>query len=305
MGFVKNAKKFVKSFFPKNSTAASLLLVVSTYTTLLAIVDQASIKEAIKDADDQTIFNINEEVKNVTVSTISKSILWNCRDLSVTKNYYKGFYIALITFLFGYIIIGMWKCCRCFEEDEDKENCGVVCCLQLASDWCLRIALIFLLTSYDIDPWICFNGPSNIVYNEDSHEVELLFPDSALRYQIAAGFISTVFGMLGWILGFISRARRLRSRTSRWPSAVMSELPACSTPTSTVRLSPSAACPTLRARPGREHSPTIRPAPPGRYSAGRSTAPWRALSCSPSSTSTRSGSRPPPTTPKSNFTPSR
>lgn len=199
MGFNKKAKKCVKSIFPKNSTAASFLAVVSTYTTLLAIVDQASTKEAIKDADDQTIFNINEEVTNVTVSAISKSILWNCRDLSVTRNYYKGFYIVLITFLLGYVIIGMFKFCRCCCSDEDE--CNVICCFQVLSDWCLRISLIFLLTSYDIDPWVCFEGPSSIVYNEDSHEVELLFPDSVLRYQIGAGFISTILGMVGWGLG--------------------------------------------------------------------------------------------------------
>ena len=195
---VDKIKKCAKSFFPKNSTAASLLLVVTTYTTIVAIVDQAATKEAIKDADDQTIFNINEEVMNVTVSAISKSILWNCRDFSVTKNYYKGFYIALMVFLFGYVIIGMSKSCRCSDEDK----CGMVYVFQILSDFCLRISLIFLLTSYDVDPWICFDGPSSIIYDEDSHEVELLFPDSVLTYQIVAGFISTILGITGWVLGW-------------------------------------------------------------------------------------------------------
>ena len=197
-------KNLVKSFFPKNSTAASFLVVVSTYTTLLAIVDQASTKEGIKDADDQTIFNINEEITNVTVSAISKSILWNCRDFSVTKNYYKGFYIVLISVLLGYVIIGMSKICRCTigDDDEDEyDNCNIVCCPQFISDWFLRISLIFLLTSYDIDPWVCFTGPSSIIYMEDSHEVELRFPNSVLRYQKGAGFISAILGIIGWILG--------------------------------------------------------------------------------------------------------
>ena len=197
-------KNLVKSLFPKNSTAASFLVVVSTYTTLLAIVDQASTKEGIKDADDQTIFNINEEITNVTVSAMSKSILWNCRDFSVTKNYYKGFYIVLISVLLGYVIIGMSKICRCTicDDDEDEyDNCNIVCCPQFISDWFLRISLIFLLTSYDIDPWVCFTGPSSIIYMEDSHEVELRFPNSVLRYQKGAGFISAILGIIGWILG--------------------------------------------------------------------------------------------------------
>lgn len=213
------AKKCCKQFWPKNVTAASILLVVSTYTTLLAIVDQVSTKEALKDADDQAIFNINEEITNVTVSAITKSILWNCRDFSVTKNYYKGFYIALLTILFGYVIIGMSKLCRCCccddccefcekrcEECHDIENCEYeestcMTFLQILSDIFLRGSLIFLLTSYDIDPWICFSGPSDVIYMEDTHEVDLLFPKDALRYQKAGPILSAFFGIVGWILG--------------------------------------------------------------------------------------------------------
>ena len=193
-----DAKDFCRQFWPKNSTAASFLLVVSTYTTLLAIVDQASTKEAIKDADNQTMFDIDEEIMNVTVSAISKSLLWNCRDYSVTKNYYKGFYIALITILLSYIIIGMSKFSQCCFYDSDSTP---IHCLQLLSDWCLRISLIFLLTSYDIDPWICFHGPSSITYMEDTQEVDLELPVSVLRYQKGAPFIATAFGLAGWILG--------------------------------------------------------------------------------------------------------
>ena len=195
-----DAKDHCRQFWPKNSTAASFLLVVSTYTTLLAIVDQASTKEAIKDADNQTVFDIDEDITNVTVSAISKSILWNCRDYSVTKDYYRGFYIALITILLSYIIIGMSKLCICFHDDDDDSD-PAIGCLQFSSDCCLRISLIFLLTSYDIDPWVCFHGPSSITYMEETHEVDLEFPNSVLIYQTVAPFLSTIFGLVGWGLG--------------------------------------------------------------------------------------------------------
>ena len=189
-----------KQFFPKNDIAASFLLVVSTYTTLLAIVDQASTKEALKDADNQTKFNINEDIVNVTISQISKSILWNCREYSVTKGYYRGFYIALITILLAYVIIGMSKVPRrCFCDEDCEKTCAQV--LQFLSDCSLRVSLIFLLTSYDVDPWACLLGPSSIDYIEDTQAVELKFPVSVLRYQTGAPFISGFFGVLGWILG--------------------------------------------------------------------------------------------------------
>ena len=193
-----NIKDHCKQFWPKNSTAASLLFVVSTYTTLLAIVDQASTKEAIKDADNQTMFNIDRETMNVTVGAISKSILWNCRDYSVTKNYYKGFYIALITILLLYVIFGMSKICRCCYDDSKSTK--IIWC-QLLSDWVLRISLVFLLTSYDIDPWICFHGPSSITYDEDTHEVDLKHPESVLIYQKISPFLATGLGLIGWGLG--------------------------------------------------------------------------------------------------------
>ena len=189
-----------KQFWPKNSTAASLLLVVSTYTTLLAIVDQASTKEAIKDANNQTMFNIDGEIENVTVRAISKSLLWNCRDYSETKNFYKGFYIALITILLAYVLFGMSKICRCCYDDCSSDP-TVTTWFQLLSDWALRISLVFLLTSYDIDPWICFQGPSSITYDEDTQEVDLRHPESVLIYQQVAPFLATGFGLLGWVLG--------------------------------------------------------------------------------------------------------
>ena len=184
-----------RQFWPKNSTAARFLLVVSTYTALLTIVDQVSTKEAIEDADNQTVFDIDEEITNVTVTTISKSILWNFRDYSVTKNYYKGFYIMIITILLFYIIVLMSKFCRC-------DSSLTIDCLQCLSDWCFRISLIFLLTSYDIDPWICFTGPSNITYTEETQEVDLEIPHNVLVYQIIAPFLAIVLGLLaGWGLG--------------------------------------------------------------------------------------------------------
>ena len=198
MQLMEKCAKSCFKFWPKKSTSARLLLFVSTYTTLLAIVDQTSTKEALKDADNQSRFNINEEFRNVTVSAISKSILWNCRDYSVTSKYYKGFYTFLMVILFAYVIFGMSRICRCCCGDCD--DCGTSC-LQCLSDWCLRISLIFLLTSYDIDPWACFCGPSSISYSRVTQEVELKFPNDPLRYQKGAPFISAFFGLVGWILG--------------------------------------------------------------------------------------------------------
>lgn len=195
-----------RHFWPKNSIAASVLLVVSTYTTLIAIVDQASTKEALKDADNQTVFNINEEIRNVTVSVISKSILWNCREYSMTRSYYKNIYILLITALFVYIFIGMFKIPRYYRRlidnrscENDERKCEYI--IQAASDWLIRISLVFMLTSYDVSPWLCFCGPSSIIYTKDTQDVDLEIPNSIINYQKAAPIISLILGMTGWLIG--------------------------------------------------------------------------------------------------------
>ena len=95
----------------------------------------------------------------------------------------------------------MSKICRCCYDD-DADSTKITCC-QLLSDWILRISLLFLLTSYDIDPWNCLNGPSSITYDEDTHEVDLEHPESVLIYQQVAPFLATVLGLLGWGLGML------------------------------------------------------------------------------------------------------
>ena len=70
---------------------------------------------------------------------------------------------------------------------------------QLASGICIRISLILIVTSYDIDPWACFEGPSNITYNDIDQTVTLTFSERTLNYQKVAPFFSVAIGM-GWII---------------------------------------------------------------------------------------------------------
>ena len=192
-------RKFCKQFWPKHSKAAAFLLIISTYTTILSILEQLSTREALKDADNQTIFTISDEISGVTVSTISQSILWNCREHSMTRNYYKTFYIILVTGVFVYIVIGMNK--RVNEGCCNDGDMALVHTFQYLSDWCLRASLLFLITSSDIDPWLCFSGPSRITYLEDTQEVELRFPNSPLTYQRIGPIFTAIFGIVGWISG--------------------------------------------------------------------------------------------------------
>jgi len=221
-----STKTCLTQCLPKNHIAGSLLLIISTYSTLLAIVEQTSTKEALRDADNKTIFDINEEYTNVTISKISSPILWNCRNYSMTRHNYRNIYVTLIVVTLLWIIIGMFKipftgmgifhwcktktesrCCGCLKESSsslETKDC-ILTCLQLLSNIILRLSLIFMITSFDIDTWACIHGPSSIKYVKNTQVVELTLPKSIIYYHVVGLSVAFVLGIIGWIIGvFVS-----------------------------------------------------------------------------------------------------
>ena len=190
---------FFKRLLPQGSE--KVLFVVSTYSTLLSIVDQASSKEAAKDSNNETIFRVSDEIVNVTVAEISNAVLWNCRDSSITRLFYQRFYIAIVTCLLAYVVVFMTS----FTKNCCTKKFGDFDCFQLASDILIRISLLLIVTSYDIDPWACFGGPSNITYNEFDQTVKLTFSENTLNYQKVAPLFSLVIGIWGWIISAIGQ----------------------------------------------------------------------------------------------------
>ena len=229
----------VENFFRSLDTIAEkFILVIATYTTLLAIIDQTSTVEALKDSDNQTVFNINEQITNVTISEISKSILWNCRDYSVTKQYYKAIYEAVIAISIIWITYGMLKLPKCVLHCFEEANCYFAQSLQCMSDWCLHISLIFLLLSYDIDPWACIEGPSSIRYMEDSQVVVLKFHNSPLQFQIGGSIVAATLGLLGWICAMYltttaDLTKRRRAAAAAAATTTTTTTPAATTTTTT------------------------------------------------------------------------
>ena len=187
------------SILPQGSE--KVLFAVSTYSTLLAIIDQTSSKEAAKDSNNETLFTVSDEIVNVTVAGVSNAVLWNCRDYSITRSFYRRFYIAVVVCLFAYVFIFMtkitkkWITCDCSSFDWYK----------LASAIYIRISLILIVTSYDIDPWACFEGPSSISYNEFDQTVTLTFSERTLGYQKVAPIVSLIIGILGWLCSIIGQ----------------------------------------------------------------------------------------------------
>lgn len=175
--------------FPIN--AKKYIGALGFYATFLSTIDALSMKEALKDANGKNNFIIDDDIVNATVSEISHAVLWNCREYSVTKNFYKGIYAFGYALLFSYLIIFMtsWK---------KPGNCGINNILKIISEVVYRFSLAFMLTSYDVDPLACFTGPESISYDESEQAVDLTFNTGVLRYQKGAAVISVVFALIAF-----------------------------------------------------------------------------------------------------------
>ena len=195
----KSTIYWLKSILPQGSE--KVLFAVSTYSTLLAIIDQTSSKEAAKDSNNETLFTVSDEIVNVTVAGVSNAVLWNCRLSSATRAFYKNFYIAVVVCLFAYVFIFITR----ITKKQITCECSSFDWYKLASAIYIRISLILIVTSYDIDPWACFDGPSSISYNDFDQTVTLTFSERTLGYQKVAPIVSLIIGILGYLCSIIGQ----------------------------------------------------------------------------------------------------
>ena len=73
-------------------------IITYAYITIVNLISSTANSEATSDANGMSLFNVTSspEYTNVEVDSISDAILWNCRRQSVTKQYYRFLYWALI-----------------------------------------------------------------------------------------------------------------------------------------------------------------------------------------------------------------
>ena len=71
-----------------------IFIVVSVYITISSAITTAANNEAASDGDGNRTFNVTSrpEHANLQISDVSNAVLWNCREKSVTNQYYKVLY---------------------------------------------------------------------------------------------------------------------------------------------------------------------------------------------------------------------
>ena len=83
-----------------------MFIITYVYVSVVNLISTTANSEASEDIHSTKLFNVTSQPKHtdVNVSFIDDVILWNCRDHSVTKHYYRGLYWMLISAFLGTII---------------------------------------------------------------------------------------------------------------------------------------------------------------------------------------------------------
>ena len=76
-----------------------IFIIVSVYITIDATITTAANNEAANDTNGNGTFDLTSrsEHQNVLVSQVTNSVLWNCREKSLTKQYYRALYGLLFS----------------------------------------------------------------------------------------------------------------------------------------------------------------------------------------------------------------
>ena len=108
----------------------TVFIITYVFITVVSLISATANSEATRDAKSTSLFNVTLKYLNVNVSYISDAVLWNCRKLSVTKNYYKGLYWMLIgatgTLLVFFLIVKI----------------GIVCCAKHGDTYLWHLAVM-------------------------------------------------------------------------------------------------------------------------------------------------------------------
>ena len=103
-----------------------LFIIVSIYTTVASVISTTAHNEAIKDTTSERPFNVTNRPEHidVIVQEVSNAILWDCRENSVTRSYYKSLYGLLFTSfgLIGTIFIGARLSVMCGWRSKLSHN---------------------------------------------------------------------------------------------------------------------------------------------------------------------------------------
>ena len=198
--------------FPKDLNIC--FKIAASYITAYSTITTASDAEATSDLGSTQ--DVNDVYKQVKVESISSHILWNCREYSTTRRYYKAFFhMLLVALILAFVLTTKLPSWQSFKEWlwfiaslkqkklklPSQQSCKKW--LEFITSMIMKTSFLILLTTYDISIWECLEGPSEIIYNTETSEVELNHKKSAIAYQCGGSIASLVLLFMGMILSIV------------------------------------------------------------------------------------------------------
>lgn len=151
--------------------------------------------------------------KQVKVESISSHILWNYREYSTTRRYYKAFFrMLLVALILAFVFTTKLPSWQSFKEWlrfiaslkqkklklPSRQSCKKW--LEFITTVIVKTSFFILLTTYDISIWECLEGPSEIIYSNETTAIELNYMKSAIAYQHGGSIASLVLLVMGMIM---------------------------------------------------------------------------------------------------------
>ena len=101
-------------------------IITFAYITTINLISSTANLHASTDKSKLMLFDVSSEYINVNVTSINDDVLWNCRPLSDTSDYYKFLYWMVITVTL-IVLIG-YSTTKLITLLMVSNNCGCQCC---------------------------------------------------------------------------------------------------------------------------------------------------------------------------------
>ena len=101
-------------------------IITFAFISTISLISSAANVHVTTDKQEKILLNVSSEYMNVNVTSINDAVLWNCRRLSVTRDYYKFFYKMVLTAMI--MIMIMFLLAKIIGFITVSSHFGCKCC---------------------------------------------------------------------------------------------------------------------------------------------------------------------------------
>ena len=196
MALSNKVRKIVLYFLPGDTLNEALPILLTTYATVLSHLRSQAVSDSLNDLSDDEVEEFVFNNTNVNVRSVSNAVMWNCRDQSNGRSYYKTLYnVALALMLIFNVLSVISALCR--PEFWCRKCSSIV--RTIVGGLFFNIGLTLLIFSFDTSPYSCNLSSEAMDYILPDQLVDLAFDPRIVRFIKAAPFFA-LGCFVGWLV---------------------------------------------------------------------------------------------------------